>query len=104
MSNHYSYGRLVQTDILPRHNNTWYYQVAEDVYEFYSYDTLVGYIDCGPQKLFVEWAHTTHYSATTSKQCTILANELRRRFAFDHYIVKREIGHENLNRIKRERN
>lgn len=105
MSNHYSYGRLVQTDILPRHSNTWYYKLNENLYEFYSYDTLVGYIfiigdNYSPDVYFVEWAHTQHYSVTTSKQCTILANELKRKYRAVHKIVGREEGKAYLGTFK----
>lgn len=101
MSNHYRYGRLVQTDILPHHNNTWYYKINEHLYEFYSYDTLVGFILYDSSRMFVEWAHTEHYSVTTSKQCTILANELKKRYAFVHCKVSREIGLKYLDDVKK---
>lgn len=108
MSNHYSYGRLVQTDILPRHNNTWYYKLNENLYEFYSYDTLVGYIMImgdkpSPDVYFVEWAHTQHYSVTTSKQCTTLANELKRKYRAVYMIVERKEGMRYLDTYKSSR-
>lgn len=105
MSNHYKNNRLVETDILPRHNNTWYYKINENLYEFYSYDTLVGYIFIMGDKpsldvYFVEWAHTQHYSVTTSKQCTTLANELKRKYRAVHKIVGREEGKAYLGTFK----
>lgn len=51
--------------------------------------------------LFVEWAHTHHYSVTTSKQCTILANELKRKYGGKHEIVTREIGMNSLDMLKK---
>lgn len=104
MSNHYKKGRLVETNKLPRHNNTWYYHVGGPIYEYYSYDTLVGYILVNEffhhVSLFVEWAHTEHYSVTTSKQCTTLKNELIARYGTRCKIVTMKQGMKWLNHLK----
>ena len=107
MSNHYRKGKLVETDILPRHANTYYYKINNNLYEFYSYDTLVGYIMlCNVDKydfttFFVEWAHTQHYSVTTSKQCTVLQNELKRMYGGRHKIVTIDQGFKELELLRK---
>lgn len=104
MKVHYKKGKLVETDILPRHANTYYYKINNNLYEFYSYHTLVGYIVLianrkHPCPYFIEWAHTEHYSVTTSKQCTILANELAKKYNGLHKIVTREQGMKELDEL-----
>lgn len=71
----YRYGKLVKNEFLPEHNNTWYYPINSYLFEFYSYNTMVGFIDF-KNKVFYEWAHSEKYSCTTSKQATILSRDL----------------------------
>lgn len=57
MSSKYRYGRLVKNEFLPEHNNnTWYYSINSYLFEFYSYNTMVGFIDF-EDNVFYEWAN-----------------------------------------------
>lgn len=100
----YKKDKLVETEYLPRHANTYYNKINNNLYEFYSYNTLVGYIAFmtnrpQPCPYFIEWAHTEHYSVTTSKQCTILANELSKKYNGLNKIVTREQGMKELDEL-----
>ena len=104
MKEHYKKGKLVETEFLPRHANTHYYKINNNLYEFYSWDTLVGYIVFianrqYPCPYFVEWAHTEQYSRTTSKQCTILANELIKKYDGYYKVVTRDFGMKQLDEM-----
>lgn len=74
--------------ILNRHNNM-HYEIAigeSKIVFIYSYQTRVGLLD-GNRKMLIEWAHNEHYSVTTSKQMTILSNELK--IVAPFYTIKR---------------
>ena len=69
--------------ILERHHNMSYkviYSLCDTIILVYSYQTLVGFISQN-DRIFYEWGRTGHYSKTTSKQLTILANELKRYYS-----------------------
>lgn len=75
---HYYNKQLVSVDdVLPKKNNMHYRDLDNGVYEVYSYETLIGYV-IPDESVFIEWASIVHYSVTTSKQATMLYNQLCR--------------------------
>lgn len=91
MSSKYRYGRIVKNEFLPEHNNTWYYPINSYLFEFYSYNTMVGFIDF-EDNVFYEWAHDINYSRTTSKQVDTLSSELWANYKIVTNIVTRKKG------------
>lgn len=91
MTSKYRYGRLVKNEFLYEHNNTWYYPINSYLYEYYSNNTMIGFIDF-KDNVFYEWAHDKQCSSTMLKHATTLSNELWANYKIVTNIVTRKKG------------
>ena len=91
MSSKYRYARLVKNEFLPEHNNTWYYPINSYLYEYYSNNKMIGFIDF-KDNVFYEWAHDKNHSREDSKHASTLSSELWGMYHIGTNIVTRKKG------------